>query len=70
MKMTAAEIGIANAKCAFDFRFDYASLQDSIDNFYENIPDTLADEGMLSDANLRAALDAFDAHVAKILAAK
>lgn len=70
MEMTAAEIGIANAECAFNLRLDYDSLKDAIDSFYENIQDTLIDEGMLSDANLRAAQDAFDAHVAKILAAK
>ena len=60
------QIGISNANQAFDQAGAYDSLQASIDSHLENIQDTLIDEGILTDANLYAAHEAFDARLAAL----
>lgn len=64
----AREIGLSNADQAFDQASDYSSLQSSIDSHYENIQDSLTDEGILSDETLREAQKAFEARIAVLTA--
>lgn len=68
MVMTKAqEIGISNAEAAFDQVHDYSSLQEAINSHYENVQDTLMDEGILTDETLVEAQRAFDARIAQLL---
>lgn len=62
----AQEIGISNANMAFDQAYDFDNLASAIASHFENIQDSLIDEGILSDETLREAHEAFDARVADL----
>jgi hypothetical protein len=65
--MTQAEaIGISNANMAFDQVNDYDTLADAIASFWDNVQDTLVEEGILTDETFSEAQRAFDARVAQL----
>lgn len=64
------ELANTNASMAFDQRKEYASLEDSIDNYRQNVVDTLDDLGIRNEFTEAAALKAFDAKVAELRAAE
>jgi hypothetical protein len=65
--MTQAQtIGISNANMAFDQANDYGTLEDAIASFWDNVQDTLAEEGILTDETHAEAERAFDARVAQL----
>jgi hypothetical protein len=62
----AQEIGISNAEGAFDQANDYGTLEDAIASFWDNVQDTLVEEGILTEETFAAAERAFDARVAQL----
>lgn len=64
------ELANTNASMAFDQRKEYASLDDSVDNYRQNVVDTLDDLGIRNEFTEAAALKAFDAKVAELRAAE
>ena len=65
--MTRAEkIGISNAEGAFDQAYDFATLDDAIASYWDNVQDSLADEGLLTDETFAEAQHAFDTRIAQL----
>lgn len=64
------EMANTNASMAFDQRKEYANLDDSVDNYRQNVVDTLDDLGIRNQFTEEAALKAFDAKVAELRAAE
>ena len=64
------ELANTNASMAFDQRKEYASLDDSVDNYRQNVVDTLDDLGIRNEFTEAAALKAFDARVAELRTAE
>jgi hypothetical protein len=65
--MTQAQtIGINNANMAFDQANDYDTIADAIASHWDNVQDTLAEEGILTDETFAEAQRAFDARVAQL----
>ena len=62
----AQEIGISNAESAFDQAYDFKTLEDAIASYLDNVQDTLAEEGILTDETYAEAERAFDARVAQL----
>ena len=62
----AQEIGISNAEGAFDQAYAYGTLENSIASFWDNVQDTLVEEGILNDETFSEAQRAFDARVAQL----
>ena len=66
MKTRAQEIGIANAEGAFDQAYDYGTLENSITSFFDNMSDTLVEEGIMNDATFAEAERAFNNRIAQL----
>jgi hypothetical protein len=64
------ELANTNASMAFDQRKEYANLDDSVDNYRQNVVDTLDDLGIRNQFTEEAALNAFDTKVAELRAAE
>ena len=66
----ANEIGISNANMAFDQAYDFATLEDAIASYWDNVQDSLADEGLLTNEAFAEAERAFDKRIAQLRAAQ
>ena len=66
MKTRAEEIGISNANMAFDQSYDFDTLEDAIDSYWDNVQDSLGDEGILNDETFGEARRAFHERVAQL----
>ena len=66
MKTRAQEIGINNANAAFDQAYDFDTLEDAIASYWDNVQDSLGDEGILNDETFAEAERAFDKRVAQL----
>jgi hypothetical protein len=65
--MTQAEaIGISNANMAFDQANDYGTLENAIASFWDNVQDTLTEEGILNNETFAEAEHAFDTRIAQL----
>ena len=65
--MTRAQaIGINNANAAFDQAYDFDTLEDAITSYWDNVQDSLAEKGLLTDEAFAEAERAFDARVAQL----
>jgi hypothetical protein len=62
----AQEIGISNANMAFDQANDYGTLDNAIASFWDNVQDTLAEEGILNNETFAEAEHAFDTRIAQL----
>jgi hypothetical protein len=62
----AQKIGISNANMAFDQAYDYDTLDDAIASFWDNVHDTLVEEGILTDETFAEAERAFDTRIAQL----
>ena len=62
----AKKIGISNANMAFDQANDYGTLEDAIASCWDNVQDTLAEEGILTEETFAEAQHAFDTRIAQL----
>ena len=62
----AEEMGISNANMAFDQAYDFDTLEDAIASYWDNVQDSLGDEGILNDETFGEARRAFDKRVAQL----
>lgn len=60
------EFAIASAATAFDQRGAYDSLQDSIDNYFDNLRDTMQEKGVTDQYAIRDAEAAFNDEVLRL----